>query len=83
MSALLDDRKANKLTEKIFNIYEDAKASNKRKVRSSTDDKDKDRESRKRLKSDDSQNQNSDKLTPEDVSIKNMLMYTYIKVFPA
>lgn len=69
LSALLDSRKASKLTDKIFNIYEDTKASIKRKSRS--DDRDKDRDSRKKLKTDDSHNEKdkfpSDKLSPDKV----------------
>ncbi|XP_051157626.1 U4/U6 small nuclear ribonucleoprotein Prp3 isoform X2 [Leptopilina boulardi] len=42
LSALLDDKKALKLTEKIFVIYDDAKASQRSKKRTHSDDKDKD-----------------------------------------
>ncbi|KAG5307473.1 PRPF3 protein, partial [Acromyrmex insinuator] len=54
LSALLEDKKASKLTEKIFTIYDDTKASQKSKKRSHPEDKDKDKDAKKsRFKDDD------------------------------
>lgn len=54
MSALLEDKKASKLTEKIFTIYDDTKAAQKDKKRSHAEDKDKDKDAKKsRFRDDD------------------------------
>ncbi|XP_046749508.1 U4/U6 small nuclear ribonucleoprotein Prp3 [Diprion similis] len=47
LSALLEEKKATKLMEKIFSIYDDTKASQKTKKRPHIDDKDKDRDAKK------------------------------------
>ncbi|XP_011633950.1 U4/U6 small nuclear ribonucleoprotein Prp3 [Pogonomyrmex barbatus] len=47
LSALLEDKKASKLTEKIFTIYDDTKAAQKNKKRSHPEDKDKDKDAKK------------------------------------
>lgn len=47
LSALLEDMKATKLTEKIFVIYDDTKAAQKSKKRSHPEDKDKDKDAKK------------------------------------
>ncbi|EZA52724.1 U4/U6 small nuclear ribonucleoprotein Prp3 [Ooceraea biroi] len=47
LSALLEDMKATKLTEKIFTIYDDTKAAQKSKKRSHPEDKDKDKDAKK------------------------------------
>lgn len=58
LSALLEDKKASKLTEKIFTIYDDAKASQKNKKRSHPEDKDKDKDAKKsRFKDDETKNE--------------------------
>lgn len=44
---MLEDIKANKLTEKIFTIYDDAKMAQKSKKRSHAEDKDKDKDAKK------------------------------------
>lgn len=43
----MEDKKASKLTEKIFAIYDDAKAAQKSKKRNHVDDKDKDKDAKK------------------------------------
>ncbi|XP_018374721.1 PREDICTED: U4/U6 small nuclear ribonucleoprotein Prp3 [Trachymyrmex cornetzi] len=58
LSALLEDKKASKLTEKIFTIYDDTKASQKSKKRSHPEDKDKDKDAKKsRFKDDETKNE--------------------------
>lgn len=58
LSALLEDKKATKLTEKIFTIYDDTKASQKNKKRSHPEDKDKDKDAKKsRFKDDETKNE--------------------------
>ncbi|XP_012532521.1 U4/U6 small nuclear ribonucleoprotein Prp3 [Monomorium pharaonis] len=58
LSALLEDKKASKLTEKIFTIYDDTKASQKNKKRSHPEDKDKDKDAKKsRFKDDETKNE--------------------------
>lgn len=60
LSALLEDKKASKLTEKIFTIYDDTKASQKNKKRSHPEDKDKDKDAKKsRFKDDETKNEKS------------------------
>lgn len=44
---MLEDKKASKLTEKIFAIYDDAKAAQKSKKRTHVEDKDKDKDAKK------------------------------------
>lgn len=71
LSALLDDKKALKLTEKIFVIYDDAKASQRSKKRSHSDDKDKDKDKdakKAKFKDDGGKNEKSDsKLSADKV----------------
>lgn len=58
LSALLEDKKALKLTEKIFTIYDDAKAAQKSKKRNHVEDKDKDKDAKKpRFKDDEVKNE--------------------------
>lgn len=58
LSALLEDKRASKLTEKIFTIYDDTKASQKNKKRSHPEDKDKDKDAKKsRFKDDETKNE--------------------------
>lgn len=58
LSALLEDKKASKLTEKIFTIYDDNKAAQKNKKRSHPEDKDKDKDAKKsRFKDDETKNE--------------------------
>lgn len=58
LSALLEDKKASKLTEKIFTIYDDTKAAQKSKKRSHPEDKDKDKDAKKsRFKDDETKNE--------------------------
>lgn len=62
LSALLEDKKASKLTEKIFTIYDDTKASQKNKKRSHSEDKDKDKDKdakKSRFKDDETKNEKS------------------------
>lgn len=57
LSQLLDDKKASKLTEKIFGVYDDVKASYKAKKRSHGDDKSKEKDVKKpRIKDDEIKN---------------------------
>lgn len=53
LSALLEEKKANKLMEKIFSIYDDTRAAQKSKKRSHINDKDKDRDAKKPKTKDD------------------------------
>ncbi|CAL1673952.1 unnamed protein product [Lasius platythorax] len=58
LSALLEDKKASKLTEKIFTIYDDTKAAQKNKKRPHSEDKDKDKDAKKsRFKDDEAKNE--------------------------
>lgn len=58
LSALLEEKKASKLTEKIFTIYDDTKAAQKSKKRAHAEDKDKDKDAKKsRFKDDDVKNE--------------------------
>lgn len=58
LSALLEDKKASKLTDKIFTIYDDTKTSQKNKKRSHPEDKDKDKDAKKsRFKDDEIKNE--------------------------
>lgn len=57
LSALLEDKKASKLTEKIFTIYDDTKAAQKSKKKPHPEDKDKDKDTKKsRFKDDETKN---------------------------
>lgn len=56
LSALLEDKKASKLTEKIFTIYDDTKTAQKNKKRSHSEDKDKDAK-KSRFKDDEAKNE--------------------------
>lgn len=47
LSALLEDKKASKLTEKIFAIYDDIKAAQKSKKRNHVEDKEKEKDAKK------------------------------------
>lgn len=58
LSALLEDKKASKLTEKIFTIYDDTKAAQKNKKRPHSEDKDKEKDAKKsRFKDDEAKNE--------------------------
>ncbi|XP_020283218.1 U4/U6 small nuclear ribonucleoprotein Prp3 [Pseudomyrmex gracilis] len=57
LSALLEDKKASKLTEKIFTIYDDTKVAQKSKKKPHSEDKDKDKDTKKsRFKDDETKN---------------------------
>ncbi|XP_033207455.1 uncharacterized protein LOC117167015 [Belonocnema kinseyi] len=69
LSALLDERKAIKLTEKIFIIYDDAKAKQRSKKRSHSDSKDKEKDVKKaKIKEDGHKNDKNDKSDRNDRS---------------
>ncbi|XP_034945371.1 uncharacterized protein Prp3 [Chelonus insularis] len=74
LSALLDEKKAMKLTEKMFNIYDDARAAQKAKKRSHDEDKDKDKDSKKaKIKENDSKNDKLPETTLSPEKIKQMM----------
>lgn len=68
---MLDDKKALKLTEKIFVIYDDAKASQRSKKRTHSDDKDKDKDVKKAKFKDEGakQEKNEAKLSADKVCL--------------
>ncbi|KAL0130044.1 hypothetical protein PUN28_001970 [Cardiocondyla obscurior] len=74
LSALLEDKKASKLTEKIFTIYDDTKASQKNKKRSHPEDKDKDKDAKKsRFKDDETKNEKPIDIQLSADKIKQMM----------
>ncbi|XP_015600963.1 U4/U6 small nuclear ribonucleoprotein Prp3 [Cephus cinctus] len=75
LSALLEDKKAAKLTEKIFMVYDDTKAAQKSKKRSHTDDKDKDKEIKKaRIRDDEPKNEKTTEAQLSADKIKQMMV---------
>ncbi|XP_063992231.1 U4/U6 small nuclear ribonucleoprotein Prp3 isoform X2 [Diachasmimorpha longicaudata] len=73
LSALLEDKKAMKLTDKVFTMYEDVKALQKSKKRSHTEDKEKDRDAKKSKIADEPENGNSGSTLSPD-KIKQMML---------
>ncbi|XP_015127045.1 U4/U6 small nuclear ribonucleoprotein Prp3 isoform X2 [Diachasma alloeum] len=73
LSALLEDKKAMKLTDKVFTMYEDVKALQKSKKRSHTEDKEKDRDAKKSKIMDEPENGNSGSTLSPD-KIKQMML---------
>lgn len=75
LSALLDEKKASKVAEKIFIVYDDMKAAHKAKKRSHGDDRDKDRDrdsKRSRIREEvSSKNEKSSSLSKDKVSFTN------------
>lgn len=67
----MEDKKASKLTEKIFTIYDDTKASQKSKKRNHSDDKEKDKDAKKpKFKDDEVKNE---KTTESQLSADKVL----------
>lgn len=74
LSALLEDKKASKLTDKIFTIYDDTKASQKNKKRSHPEDKDKDKDAKKsRFKDDEAKNEKPIETQLSEDKIRQMM----------
>lgn len=72
----MEDKKASKLTEKIFAIYDDAKAAQKSKKRNHVEDKDKDKDAKKpRFRDDEIKNE---KTTEAQLSADKVLYYILI-----
>ncbi|KAH0956150.1 hypothetical protein HN011_001978 [Eciton burchellii] len=74
LSALLEDMKATKLTEKIFTIYDDTKAAQKSKKRSHPEDKDKDKDAKKsRFRDDETKTEKSTETQLSADKIRQMM----------
>lgn len=83
LSALLEDKKASKLTEKIFTIYDDTKAAQKNKKRPHSEDKDKDKDAKKsRFKDDEAKNEKTveTQLSADKVLILLIIILMYYVV---
>ena len=70
-----------KLTEKIFIIYDDARAAQRSKKRSHSDDKEKDKDSKKaKLKDDGHKNDKEANLSPDKVSYGQYYFYKLLLI---
>lgn len=75
----MEDKKASKLTEKIFTIYDDTKASQKNKKRSHPEDKDKDKDAKKsRFKDDETKNEKPIETQLSDDKVLEFCVYYLI-----
>ncbi|XP_011298840.1 U4/U6 small nuclear ribonucleoprotein Prp3 isoform X2 [Fopius arisanus] len=73
LSALLEDKKAMKLTDKVFTMYEDVKALQKSKKRAHAEDKEKDKDAKKSKMADEPENGNAGNTLSPD-KIKQMML---------
>lgn len=81
----MEDKRATKLTEKIFTIYDDTKAAQKSKKRIHIDEKEKDKDAKKpKLQEDELKNDAvvETQLSPDKVSILFYRTRIFLNVIP-